>query len=125
VSLDRSEVTPIPKGPARKPARRKPLPWKSEKRRLEAGEREHVRLAVIRRDGGCVAIRRGAPGPCRSPWADRPELEVHEVKSRGRGGSYLDPGNCVAVCQSHHDWITEHPVEARDLGLLIHSWEGL
>lgn len=42
---------PYPKtaqcGPARQPARKRPLPNRSPKRQLEAGEREHVRLAVI------------------------------------------------------------------------------
>ncbi len=49
--------------------------------------------------------------------------EVHEVLSRGRGGSILDEANCVALCHGCHRWITEHPVEAEALGWSVHSWD--
>lgn len=29
---------------------------------------------------------------------------------------YLVVSNCLALCQVHHDWVTDHDREARDLG---------
>jgi 5-methylcytosine-specific restriction endonuclease McrA len=49
--------------------------------------------------------------------------EVHELKSRARGGSILDPTNCVALCHACHHHITTHPAQAHAEGWLKHSWE--
>lgn len=49
--------------------------------------------------------------------------EVHELKSRARGGSITDPENCVALCHTCHRWVTEHPKEARETGWLRNSWD--
>ena len=49
--------------------------------------------------------------------------EVHEVLSRARGGDILDPDNCLALCHSCHRWVTEHPREATELGLLRSQYE--
>lgn len=115
---------PHPKPERRKPSgRRGRVNPVSTKRRLRYPEREHVRLAVIERDRACVAVLAGAPGRCASPDGRRPTLEVHEIKTRGRGGSIYTTDNCIAACQRHHDWITEHPSEAHELGLVRHSWE--
>ena len=113
----------IDKPEPRKPAAKKPLPWKSPKKRLETSEREHVRMAVQHRDRVCIPILMGAPDRCASPDGVRPQLEVHEVKTRARGGSPLNLDNCTLTCQRHHDWITSHPIEAHALGLVRWSWE--
>ena len=114
---------PQPKPAGRKPKRKRPLPPSSTKRRLRFDEREHVRLAVIARDRSCIAILAGAPGRCASPDGNRHPLEVHEIKTRGRGGSIYSTTNCIAVCQRHHDWITGNPEDAYGLGLVRHSWD--
>ena len=49
--------------------------------------------------------------------------DVHERITRARGGSILDPSNCLAICRRCHDWIHDHPKEALERGLLAHSWE--
>ncbi len=49
--------------------------------------------------------------------------EVHELKSRARGGSILDPDNCVALCHQCHFWITTNPKDAKQEGWLKSSWE--
>lgn len=49
--------------------------------------------------------------------------DVHEVLSRGRGGSITDPDNCIAVCRPCHDWIGQHPALAQELGLLASTKE--
>jgi 5-methylcytosine-specific restriction endonuclease McrA len=103
--------------------RRTRLASVSLRRRREASARAKVRADVIARDGRCMAVARGAPGRC---WfsPDHPNLDVHEVVSRARGGDHLDPGNCVAVCRGHHGWIGSHPDEATALGLLASRHPG-
>lgn len=49
--------------------------------------------------------------------------EVHELKSRARGGSITDPDNCVPLCHECHRWITEHPKQALEDGWLKNSWD--
>ena len=53
----------------------------------------------------------------------RVSTEVHELLSRARGGSILDPGNCVTLCHFCHRWVTETPADATAEGWLKHSWE--
>lgn len=53
----------------------------------------------------------------------RPPVDVHELKSRARGGSILDESNLVALCRQCHDWITTHPKQATDQGWLRNSWD--
>lgn len=52
-----------------------------------------------------------------------PSQDIHELKSRARGGSITDLNNLVALCRSCHNWITTHPKEAHDQGWLKQSWE--
>lgn len=88
----------------------------SAKRRVQSAERARVRVEVLARDGGCRAAELPQV-PC--GWIpDRAPLEVHEVIPRGRGGDWLDVDNCVSLCPQSHDWVTEHPREATELGLL-------
>ena len=49
--------------------------------------------------------------------------DVHELKSRARGGSILDIDNLVCVCRDCHNWITTHPKLAHEQGWLKQSWE--
>lgn len=49
--------------------------------------------------------------------------EVHELLSRGRGGSITDPTNCVALCHDCHALITREPAQALAEGWLRNSWE--
>lgn len=48
--------------------------------------------------------------------------EVHELKSRARGGSIVDEANCRALCHDCHRWITENPADAEADGWLLPSW---
>jgi hypothetical protein len=48
--------------------------------------------------------------------------EIHEVKSRARGGSILDEANCRALCHVCHQFITEHPRQAEAEGFSVASW---
>lgn len=97
-------------------APRKPLKPVSGRRASVLGERAEVRRTVLARDGGCVGRGR-APGRCWHP-ADADTLDVHELVNRSawRAG-WLVPENCVSLCRRHHDWVTTHPDEAREVGL--------
>jgi hypothetical protein len=72
-----------------------------------------LRLAVLERDRGCVAVKLGAdPADCRSP------LTLDHVKSQPRMGlrAPSDMGHLVAVCWAHHldnGWATSHRPELR------------
>lgn len=56
---------------------------------------------------------------CQSAWS----TEVHEVKTRARGGSILDETNLRALCDDCHRWVTGHPREAQLAGWMKNSWE--
>ena len=49
--------------------------------------------------------------------------DIHEIKSRGRGGSILDETNCAALCRTCHDFVTTHPAQAHLEGWSKNSWE--
>lgn len=49
-------------------------------------------------------------------------LQLHHVKNRSQGGTN-DDDNLRAVCGTHHNWITEHPADAHEVGLTRWSWE--
>ena len=54
----------------------------------------------------------------------RHATDVHELKTRARGGSILELSNCIALCRSCHSWITEHPAWASAHGFMLHAWDG-
>jgi 5-methylcytosine-specific restriction endonuclease McrA len=74
-----------------------------------------VRRSVLERDGGCKA-RGLVPGRCHG------RAEVHHLRRRSQGRDD-STDNLIAVCSFHHQWITEHPKDAHDLGLAKWSWE--
>lgn len=61
---------------------------------------------------------------CEIRWDSRCQgrsVDVHEILSRGRGGSITDEANCVTGCRYCHDQIDDHPQEAEDRGFLAPS----
>lgn len=55
---------------------------------------------------------------CQFPDCTKPSDDVHEILTRGRGGSIVDRDNLIPLCRAHHEWVTAHPVEAEELGLV-------
>lgn len=51
-----------------------------------------------------------------------PSQDIHELKSRARGGSIIDHENLVAVCRPCHTWITSNPKMALEEGWSKSSW---
>lgn len=49
--------------------------------------------------------------------------DLHEIKTRARGGSISDPANTVPICRPCHRFITDNPAQGHAEGLLKHSWE--
>lgn len=85
------------------PAIPKPEPRKATKRRETARqrvERQATRLAVLQRDGyRCRACREAV---------SIDGAHVHELLYRSRGGSALDPTNCVSLCPRCHELVHAH-----------------
>jgi len=85
----------------------------SAKRRGEKRTRHEVIAEVVARDGArCRAQFLVIEIACSGP------LDADEWDQRGvRPGGHLDPANVQLLCRAHHDWKTEHPVEAARAGL--------
>lgn len=90
----------------------------SDKRLAERDERDAVRETTLRRAG----FRCQAPGAFGLRCGGR--LDVHETFPRGPNpGSHLDATVTMALCRTHHTYVTDHPQAAHDAGLRHWSWE--
>lgn len=49
--------------------------------------------------------------------------DVHEIKTRARGGSIIDRENLAVLCRFCHSWVTQNPKEAKEQGWLKNSWD--
>jgi len=47
--------------------------------------------------------------------------DVHEILTRGRGGSIVDEDNVLALCRTCHHFITCEPAWAKENGFVV-SW---
>jgi 5-methylcytosine-specific restriction endonuclease McrA len=56
---------------------------------------------------------------CASQYA----TDVHEIKTRARGGSILDRDNLACLCRACHTWVTQNPRLALEQGWLKNSWD--
>lgn len=88
----------------------------SRKRRREQAERRKAMLAAFGSDPLCRAQLKGC---------DVRASDGHELKRRSQGGDPTDPAHVIPLCRPCHRWVTEHPREARALGLTRWSWEGI
>jgi hypothetical protein len=59
---------------------------------------------------------------CQRCLSDRSQ-DVHEIKSRARGGSITDESNLCCLCRKCHSWVTQNPELAYEQGWVKHSWE--
>ena len=118
--MKRSELTRHTPLRARTPWRpvRRPLPRESVKHRRQRRQRAVVVAEVLERDGRCVAAELVPSIACSGA------LVVHEPPQRSVvPGSHLRAELCVAVCDAHHRWAHDHIAEAREVGLIVDSWE--
>jgi hypothetical protein len=94
--------------------KRKALKGMSAKRRSQLGDRSDVRKVVLDRDENRCQ--------CGLEECTNHATDVHELKSRARGGSILDSTNCISLCRSCHSFITTHPAWALANGFALASW---
>lgn len=92
----------------------------SKKRRKVSGPRRAFVERILTERPRCEACL-----PIRGGRHQRRSVDVHELIRRGQGGSILEDYNVLAVCRPCHDWIGDHPEEAREYGVAIWSWEGI
>lgn len=52
-----------------------------------------------------------------------PAVDVHEIKTRARGGSITDLDNLALLCRPCHSWVTVNVAEATAEGWLRNSWD--
>jgi hypothetical protein len=98
--------------------KRSPINRVSKKRKALDGERKRTRELVLERDlNRCQAYIQG----CTLHATD-----VHEIKSRARGGNFVASGtdlsNFLSLCRSCHSFITTHPALAEKWGFSVPSW---
>lgn len=98
------------------------------------GRRELVGRLLAER-GFCEAgaIRAGFPRGTRPETGDEGAFagincsgeahDVHEILPRSAGGSIDDESNLLVVCRADHEWIHQHPIEAKAFGLLASRYE--
>jgi len=94
--------------------KRKALRGMSAKRRSQLGDRSDTRQVVLDRDENRCQ--------CGLEECTTHATDVHELKSRARGGSIVDPTNCISLCRSCHTYITTHPAWAEANGFALASW---
>lgn len=98
-----------------------PMNQMSKKRRGLLGDRKKVRREVLDRDGGVCRVRaRGLEAVFGSCWGD---LEVDEVKSRSRGGDWLDADGAQVLCHFHNSAKGSGTSLYEQYGLAKRSWE--
>lgn len=92
-------------------AKQKRLPSRSHKRIKEEAEYSKKRVPFLEQHSRCQA---SLTGICTHYSTD-----VHHTKGGSeRGISFLDQESWLAVCRACHQWIHEHPRQAREMGLL-------
>jgi len=94
--------------------KRSPINPVSKKRRGVLTERNKTRNIVLGRAEYCEA---SIEAVC---WTT--PTDVHEIKTRARGGSITDPDNCLALCRACHSFITDNPAWALEHGYVVHAW---
>lgn len=49
--------------------------------------------------------------------------DVHEIKTRARGGNFhSDENNVLALCRNCHHFITVEPAWSQENGFTVHAW---
>ena len=91
---------------------RKPIRPRSKKMQsLYATERRKIVAELLRDQPLCQR--------CAVAYAS----DVHEIKTRARGGSITDPTNLAVMCRPCHTFITQNPAQGKAEGWLKNSWD--
>jgi 5-methylcytosine-specific restriction endonuclease McrA len=91
---------------------RKPIPYRSKRMaNLYATERRNLVKELLRDFPACQR--------CAVAYA----TDVHEIKTRARGGSITDRENLALLCRQCHTFITQNPTQGKSEGWLKNSWD--
>lgn len=86
----------------------------SAKRRAQNRQRRQVVAALVADDPWCQAR---LPKVCTGLAVD-----AHEVQTRARSGSVIDPENIRMLCRACHEFVTVNPAWADATGWTRPSW---
>lgn len=93
----------------------------TRKTRLNARSVKRQRLYRTERVPLVASLLADSP-PCQRCHT-QPAVDVHEIKTRARGGSITDLDNLAILCRPCHDWVGTHPKAATFEGWMKHSWQ--
>jgi len=97
-------------------SKRTPIKQQSAKKKAENNTRRELLRALVDERGEMCQAK--VDNVCTGVAVD-----AHEVLTRARGGSAVDPENILLVCRACHEWIGAHPKQAKLRGLLRSSWD--
>lgn len=112
---------------------RQPICWHLEAKprdRHEAPQRSQglrprsKKMAKVYREVRVPMVVEVVGQPCGIRWDENCRVHaegLHEVLSRGRGGSITDPANCIPACHYCNGAVSDNPTEAENRGFLKRS----
>jgi 5-methylcytosine-specific restriction endonuclease McrA len=106
--------------PRRTPLKRSTTPLKRTGR---PKPRSKKRAELYRTQRAPLVARLLADHPPCQRCMSRAATDVHEIKTRARGGSLTDLENLALLCRPCHTWVTDNPAEARAQGWVLNSWD--
>lgn len=92
------------------------------KRTGRLNPRSKKRATLYRTERAPLVAQLLADNPLCQRCHRTPAVDVHEIKSRARGGSITDLDNLALLCRPCHNWITTHPAAAEEEGWSLPSW---
>lgn len=110
------------------PARVTPLKTGSGLRRLTELRRVSKKRAKEGRERRALVVALLAERPwCEIRWDENCQgraVDVDEIRSRARGGDFLNPADCQTAYRYCHDRKHAEPTEAVRRGVARNSWDG-
>jgi len=96
---------------------------RSRKREADYVQRRPLVRRLLTERPWCEACPVFAAHDQKITYVRQPSVDIHEVLTRGRGGSILEEDNLLAVCRGCHRRIGNYPELANELGLTRASWD--
>ncbi len=96
---------------------------RSAKREADYEIRRPLVRRLLEERPWCEACPVFATHDAKVTYVRQRSVDIHEVLTRGRGGSILDESNLLAVCRPCHRRIGNYPTLANELGLTRASWD--
>jgi len=120
-----ARTSPMPRTPFRAPGREERLPWPVQGPRAKLPPRSRKTAKVYREQRVPLTQEMLADHPgCGIRWDERCRGladALHEILSRGRGGSITGRANCIPACNPCNEAVSSNPAEAEKRGFLLPS----